>query len=310
MGVATLNSALPTSSELQVHKYRGGRLSRFTSNEPGDSRGTQLWVTRHIPPKRPYFFFSLAFTERPPFLPTFTQWLLFLTNSLSPKDPDTSCHSKTPHISHFNSQTSDNFRQKIRFFENFNKFDEMLRNVWSFWPWKPGGTQFWVTSDNFRQKIGFFENFDKFDEMLRNFWPFWPWKLLFFDAFHWKTPYFCVLCHWKTPFFDAFVTERPLYLRCLVARADPRMVRIGIGPLWQINHANSAYFRLFLGYFRVISATRPPFWISAPLFTYPGSAPAWHSYHFHMWVPPGVIHMSCSFSAHQITRSLKGVVKK
>ena len=37
------------------------------------------------------------------------------------------------------------------------------------------------------------------------------------------------------------------------------MVRIGTGPpFWQINHANSAYFRLFLGYFRVKSATRPP----------------------------------------------------
>ena len=35
--------------------------------------GTQLWVTHHVPPKRPYFF-SLAFTERPPFLPTFIQW--------------------------------------------------------------------------------------------------------------------------------------------------------------------------------------------------------------------------------------------
>ena len=44
-------------------------------------------------------------------------------------------------------------------------------------------------------------------------------------------------------------------------------------PFWRINHANSAYFRLFLGYFGVISATRPPFWISVPLFTYPGSAP-------------------------------------
>ena len=44
-------------------------------------------------------------------------------------------------------------------------------------------------------------------------------------------------------------------------------------PFRQINHANSAYFRLFWGYFRVISATRPPFRISAPLFTYPGSAP-------------------------------------
>ena len=29
-------------------------------------------------------------------------------------------------------------------------------------------------------------------------------------------------------------------------------------PFWQINHANSAYFRLFWGYFGVISATRPP----------------------------------------------------
>ena len=54
----------------------------------------------------------------------------------------------------------------------------------------------------------------------------------------------------------------------LFAGADPRMVRIGTGPpFWQINHANSAYFRLFLGYFGVISANRPP------LFTYPGSSP-------------------------------------
>ena len=29
-------------------------------------------------------------------------------------------------------------------------------------------------------------------------------------------------------------------------------------PFWQINHANSAYFRLFLDYFRVISAIWPP----------------------------------------------------
>ena len=29
-------------------------------------------------------------------------------------------------------------------------------------------------------------------------------------------------------------------------------------PFWQINHANSAYFRLILGYFGVISAARPP----------------------------------------------------
>ena len=44
-----------------------------------------------------------------------------------------------------------------------------------------------------------------------------------------------------------------------ISGADPHMVRIGTAPpFWQINHANSAYFRLFLGYFRVISATRPP----------------------------------------------------
>ena len=58
------------------------------------------------------------------------------------------------------------------------------------------------------------------------------------------------------------------------------MVRIGTAPppLWQINHANSAYFRLFWGFFRVISATPPPFWISAPFFTYPGSAPETFTY--------------------------------
>ena len=33
---------------------------------------------------------------------------------------------------------------------------------------------------------------------------------------------------------------------------------LALPPFWQINHANSTYFRLFLGYFGVISATRPP----------------------------------------------------
>ena len=50
-------------------------------------------------------------------------------------------------------------------------------------------------------------------------------------------------------------------------------VPTGRPPFWQINHANSAYFRLFLGYFGVISATRPPLLDLGPLFTYPGSAP-------------------------------------
>ena len=68
-----------------------------------------------------------------------------------------------------------------------------------------------------------------------------------------KTRFVCNF-HWKSVFGQFFVgPSAPL------PGADPHMVRIGTGPpFWQINHANSAYFRLFLGYFRVISATRPP----------------------------------------------------
>ena len=107
--------------------------------------GTQFWVTRHVPPKRPYFFFA-------PF------------------------HRKTPIFTNFQPMTP-----------------YFLTKNWIF--------------RKFRQIV----------EMLRNFWPFWPCKPLFFDAFHWETPYFCALCHWKTPFLTQFVTERPLHLKCLVA---------------------------------------------------------------------------------------------
>ena len=48
--------------------------------------GTQLWIRRHVPPKRCYFF-SLAFTERPPFLPTFTQWPLIFNKLLVTERP-------------------------------------------------------------------------------------------------------------------------------------------------------------------------------------------------------------------------------
>ena len=74
------------------------KLSLIKDRDLPGGGGTQLWVTRHMPPKRPSFL--LAFTERPPFLPTFTQWPLFLTNSLSPKDPDTSLSLKDPSFSH------------------------------------------------------------------------------------------------------------------------------------------------------------------------------------------------------------------
>ena len=67
---------------------------------------------------------------------------------------------------------------------------------------------------------------------------------------------------------DIFIQKFSNSCTHMIPGADPRMVRIGTGPpFWQINHANSAYFRLFLGYFGVISATRPP------LFTYSGSSP-------------------------------------
>ena len=60
-------------------------------------------------------------------------------------------------------------------------------------------------------------------------------------------------------------------------------------PFWQINHTNSAYFRLFLGYFGVISATPPPFGSRPPppFFTYPGSAPDYSTnckHYFFAWI--------------------------
>ena len=76
-----------------------------------------------------------------------------------------------------------------------------------------------------------------------------PGKVLTISNQHQKT--------WEnhTSMLVSFTVEVDLY----TAGADPRMVRIGTGPpFWQINHANSAYFRLFWGYFQVISATRPP----------------------------------------------------
>ena len=92
-------------------------------------RGTQLWVTRHVAPKRPYFFL-LAFTERPPFLPTFTQCPPVFNKLFVTERPWHIFVTQRPLIFAFNSQTSDNFWLKIGFLEKFDEFEEMLRNYW------------------------------------------------------------------------------------------------------------------------------------------------------------------------------------
>ena len=116
LNISKLRSFL-SFSILRPTLFGGGRCQN-----PG---GTQLWVTLHVPPKTPYFF-SLAFTERPPFLPTFTQWPPIFNKLLVTERPDTSLSLKDPHFAFNNGQTSDNFWQKIWFFENFMKCWEIF----------------------------------------------------------------------------------------------------------------------------------------------------------------------------------------
>ena len=81
-----------------------------------------------MPPKR--LFFSLAFTERPPFLPTFTQWPpIFDKNSLSLKDPDTSLLIKDPSFSHLIVKQVTIFGKKLDFSK---KFWQIWQNVEKF----------------------------------------------------------------------------------------------------------------------------------------------------------------------------------
>ena len=122
-----------------------------------------------MPPKRPYFFFFFR--------------------SLSPKDPRpfSPTFTQCPPI--------------------FNKLLVTERPWHIFVTQNPSFAQLIVKQVTIFDKIRFFKNFDKVDEMVWNSWPFWPWKPLFFDAFHWKTLYFCALFHWKTPFLTQFVTE-------------------------------------------------------------------------------------------------------
>ena len=86
------------------------------------------------PAKRPYFFRSLS-PKDPHFYQLSPNDPLFLTNSLSPKDPDTSLSLKDPSFSHLiivKQVTIFGQKKKKKkngfFFENFDKYDEMLRN--------------------------------------------------------------------------------------------------------------------------------------------------------------------------------------
>ena len=94
-------------------------------NPPG---GTQLWVTRHVPPKRPYFF-SLAFTERPPFLPTFTQWPPISNKLLVTERPWHIFVNQRSLISHLIVKQVTIFGQKKWI---FRKFRQIWRNVEKF----------------------------------------------------------------------------------------------------------------------------------------------------------------------------------
>ena len=82
------------------------------------------------------FFFARFHRKIPIFSPTFTQW-----------PPETPCHRKTlTHLCHSNPSFSQlivkqvTIFDKIRFFKNFNKVDEMVRNSWPS-PWKPHFTE-------------------------------------------------------------------------------------------------------------------------------------------------------------------------
>ena len=75
--------------------------------------------------KDPTFFRSLS-PKDPHFYQLSPNDPLFLTKSLSPKDADTSLSHKDPSNFVFNSQTSDNFRQKLDFSTNLRKCWEIF----------------------------------------------------------------------------------------------------------------------------------------------------------------------------------------
>ena len=121
--------------------------------------------------KDPTFFARIH--RKTPFLPTFTQCPLFLTNSLSPKDPDISLSLKEPSFSYL----------KVKQVAIFGKKK--------------------------KKKNGFFEKFDKMLRICGQFGPKSPYYLMHFTerppilcALSLKDPLFDALCHRKTPTFE------------------------------------------------------------------------------------------------------------
>ena len=102
------------------------RFRRLSTRLGGGS--TQLWVTRHVPPKKTQHFFRSLSPKDPHFYQLSPNDPLFLANSLSPKDPDTSLSLKDSSFSHLIVKQvtilSNKKKKKIDFFDNFN---EMLR---------------------------------------------------------------------------------------------------------------------------------------------------------------------------------------
>ena len=88
--------------------------------------GTQLWVTRHVPPKKNPTFFRLFSPKDPHFYHVSPNDRLFLTNSLSPKDPDTNLSLKDPSFSHLIVKQVSIFGKKF----DFSKISTKLMKCW------------------------------------------------------------------------------------------------------------------------------------------------------------------------------------
>ena len=101
-GTEILHQFRPDIADLWVLKNWTPGLNHADMGSLGPG-GTKLWVTRHVPPKRPYTFLG-PLSPCSPKDPHFYQLSLKHpptngTNPLSPKDPDTTLSLKDPHFS-------------------------------------------------------------------------------------------------------------------------------------------------------------------------------------------------------------------